>query len=80
MAFGRNGPRPAAAPRALGVLLGLAAVAGVGSAAAEGTEGTAGRFATGVVDGNATAGGRTAYGELLLREATARGVPPALAE
>jgi Transglycosylase SLT domain len=78
VAFGRNGPRPAAAPRALGVLLGLAAVAGVGSAAAEGTEGTAGRFATGV--GNATAGGRTAYGELLLREATARGVPPALAE
>nr|WP_202130765.1 transglycosylase SLT domain-containing protein [Methylobacterium sp. 2A] len=64
----------------MGVLLGLAAVAGVGSAAAEGTEGTAGRFATGVVDGNATAGGRTAYGELLLREATARGVPPALAE
>ena len=80
MAFGRNRPRPAAVPRALGVLLGRAAVAGAGPAAAEGTEGTAGPSAPAMAPGNATARCRTAYGELLLREATARGVPPALAE
>ncbi|AWV14179.1 Endo-type membrane-bound lytic murein transglycosylase A [Methylobacterium tardum] len=76
MGYGRNVPRPAA-PRALGVLLGLAAVAGAGAAAAEGT---AGPSATATAPGNAKARGRTAYGELLMREATARGVPPALAE
>ena len=76
MGYGRYVPRPAA-PRALGVLLGLAAVAGAGAAAAEGTTGPS---ATATAPGNAKARGRTAYGELLMREATARGVPPALAE
>nr|WP_210275034.1 transglycosylase SLT domain-containing protein [Methylobacterium fujisawaense] len=61
----------------MGVLLGLAAVAGAGAAAAEGTTGPS---ATATAPGNAKARGRTAYGELLMREATARGVPPALAE
>lgn len=79
MGAGRRRPFPAAAPRALGVLLGLAAAAGAATAA-EGPGGTAGTAATGVDIGNVTAGGRAAYGELLAREASARGVPPALAE
>ena len=79
MGTGRRRPIPAAAPRALGVLLSLAAAAGAAKAA-EGPGGNAGATATGVDVGNVTAGGRAAYGELLAREASARGIPPALAE
>ena len=76
MGTGRHRPSPTAAPRAFGVLLGGAAAAG----AASSPGGAAGAAAArgGVED--VTAGGRTVHGELLAREASARGVPPALAE
>ncbi|AYO83221.1 soluble lytic murein transglycosylase-like protein [Methylobacterium sp. PvP062] len=79
MEAGRPRPSPAATPRALGVLLGLAAVA-VATTAAEGAGGTAGSVATGLAAADPAGGGPDAYGELLAREAAARGVPPALAE
>ncbi len=78
MGAGRYRPSPAAAARASGVLLDVAAAAGAASAE-EGPRGTAGAAMGGGVE-DVTAGGQAVYGELLAREASARGVPPALAE